>query len=215
MTEGRPPVCWLLYSHHLFELIRYLLPVATRLRARIRKEIILSGETPTLETVNERILGDDIARLSFALSMLDHVILELSGFVFARALKDKWLSPAPATRALTIGAIGEIQEFAEVPPKLKREGVLNLTEDVISGDPALIAVRLAVQSVDATLRKPEFLSSFRSSERKSRYLQSDQILRAYPEMVDQYDEYLSQSGTFTDWWKGGSPYQAVRSVLLN
>lgn len=83
MVDGRPPADWILYSYHLFELIKHLLPVATRLRARIRKEVISAGKQPTLVNINERMLSNDIARLSFALSMLDHVVLELAGFVIA------------------------------------------------------------------------------------------------------------------------------------
>jgi hypothetical protein len=214
MQDGRPPADWVLYSYHLFELIKYLLPVATRLRVRIRKEVISAGKQPTLSIINEKLLNNDTFRLSFSLSMLDHVVLELAGFVIARALGDKWLSPGPAKRALETGVIGEFHRFGEFPSELQRESILDLEEEQIRTDPAFIAIRLGVQAIDATLKQPEFISSFKSSERKSRYVQSEQLLRAYAEKVDEYNKYLSGAENFTKWWKGDSPINALRKMLL-
>ena|GEM_PF-6520168 len=87
-------------------------------------------------------------------------------------------------------------------------------EEVIRTDPALIAIRLGVQAIDSTLKQPEFLPSFKSSERKSRYIESEQLLRAYVEKVDEYDQYLASPENFTKWWKGESPIKAVRKMLL-
>jgi hypothetical protein len=181
MAEGRPPVAWMLYSYHLFELIKHLLPIATRLRARVRKEIRLSGKVPTLAAINEAILNNDSTRLSFALSMLDHVVLELTGFAIDRALGDKWLKPGPITKVLNIGAIGEYHRFADFLNNLPKEGILDLGEELIREDPVLIAIRLAVQAIESTLKQPEFLSAFKSSERKSRYVESEQLVKAYSE----------------------------------
>lgn len=77
-----------------------------------------------------------------------------------------------------------------------------------------LGIRLAVQAIDATLRQPEYQASFLSSERKSRYVQSDQLLRAYAEKVDQYDKYFTEPGNFTKWWSGGSPIKALRDFCL-
>jgi hypothetical protein len=214
MKEGRPPAGWVLYSYHLFELIKRLLPVASRLRSRIRKELKESGKEPSLTAVNERMLSSENARLSFGLSMLDHVVLELCGFAMARALGEKWLSPGPAKRALELGTIGEFHRFADFPPDLLPESILELQEDLIRKDPALIAIRLAVQAIDSTLRQPEFTSSFLASERKSRYLESEALVRAYAEKVDLYDKYFSSPENFTKWWKSGSPILAMRKLLL-
>ncbi len=214
MDEGRPPVAWMLYSYHLFELIKHLLPIATRLRARVRKEIIVSGREPSLTNINETILSNDSTRLSFALSMLDHVVLELAGFAIARALKDKWLSPGPLNKTLNIGAIKDCHIYADFQIGLQKESILDLGEDLIRNDPALIAIRLGVQAIEATLKQPEFLSSFKSSERKSRYVQSDQLVKAFSERIDEYDRYLENPEHFTRWWTGGSPIKEIRKMLL-
>lgn len=214
MRDGRPPADLVLYSHHLFELVKHLFPIATRVRSRIRKEVIASEKLPTIANVNERMFNNETARSSFALSMLDHVVHELSGFIIAHTLKDKWLSPVPAKRALETGAIGEFHQFAEFPSDFKQESILELREEDIRSDPALIAIRLAVQAIDATLKQPEYLSSLKSSERKSRYLESDQIVKAYAEKIDEYDQYLSSPENFMKWWNGASPILAVRKLLL-
>ena len=211
-APGRPPALWLLYSHHLFELIRYLLPVATKLRAHVRREITESGKEPTLAAVNKQLLDNEGTRLAFALSMLDHVVVQLTGLVFARALGSAWLAPKPGQRLLKLGVLAHYDQFAEFPDQLKRESLLDLTGDQVKNDPALVAIRLAVQAIDATLRQPEYESSFLSSERKSRYVQSEQLLRAYAEKVDQYDAYLTTPGNFTKWWTGGSPIKIVRDL---
>lgn len=214
-APGRPPAMWLIYSHHLFDLIRHLLPVATKLRARVRRELATPGKEPTLADINQRLLADDGTRLAFALSMLDHVVLQLAGFALARALEKHWLAPAPGRLLLTLGAIGQYQQYAEFPEGLERETLLNLTADQVKEDPALIAIRLAVQAIDATLHQPEYQSSFLSSERKSRYVQADQLLRAYAEKLDLYDTYLTTPGNFTKWWNGGSPIKAIREYCRN
>lgn len=214
-APGRPPATWLLYSHHLFELIRHLLPVATKLRARVRREIATAGKEPTLAEINQRLLTNDSTRLAFALSMLDHVVLQLAGFAFARALEQHWLAPAPGRRLLSLGAIGQYQQYAEFPEGLARESLLNLTANQVKEDPALIAIRLAVQAVDSTLCRPEYQSSFLSSERKSRYLQADQLLRAYAEMLNQYETFFATPGNFLNWWSGGSPIKTIRDYCRN
>lgn len=212
MAPGRPPAVWLLYAHHLFELIRYLLPIATKLRGRVKREFTQAGKEATLAAVNQRILGDDTLRLAFALSMLDHVVLQLAGFAIARALKDDWLAPLSGKRLLQLGAIGHFNEFAQFPEQLGHEGLLALGPEMISTDPALIAIRLGVQAIEARLSQPEYRASFISSERKSRYVQSDQLLRAYAEMLEQYDQHLAKPGNIVGWWSGGSPIKAI-SVL--
>jgi len=57
------------------------------------------------------------------------------------------------------------------------EGVLSLDRDCIGDDPALIA--MAVEAIDATLKKPEYRTSFLSAERKGRYVESDQLKGLY------------------------------------
>ena len=76
----------------------------------------------------------------------------------------------------------------------------------------MIAVRLAVEAIESTLGQPEFESSFQSSERKSRYLQSDQLLRAYVKKFVQYEEWFARKGNFKDWWNGGSPLKALKTL---
>jgi hypothetical protein len=145
--------------------------------------------------------------------MLSYVVTELVGYIFCNALGSKWLSPQPVSTLLSNGIIGTFHQFAEFPDDIPKEGVLSLKPDTIDDDPSLIAIRLAVEAIDATLRKPEYLSSFLSSERKSRYVESDQLVKAYIEMVDQYDRYLAGPGAFTDWWQRGSPTRTVRELL--
>jgi hypothetical protein len=210
--QGRPPAIWMLHSYHMLRLIEHLLPKAARIRSRIRKELKDAGKDVNLANINARILGDDYYRLSFALSMLDHVVLELAGFAIARALEQKWLSAACGQKALSSGVIDTFNDQAGFPDYLTEESILSIEEQKIKDDPALISVRLAVQGIEATLKQPEILSSFRSSERKSRYLQSDQLLREYVEKVEEYDAYFA-SGNLQKWWKGGSPYQAIARLL--
>lgn len=215
MEEGRAPAVWMLYAFQLHALIQHLLPVATRVRSRVRREIQEAGRNPTIDAINERIFGDDDHRLAFALSMLDHVTLELAGLAIALALKDRWLAPAPGLSALKRGSVGILCDQSEVPAALQPEGVSGLTHDDVERDPSLIAIRLAVQAIEATLQRPEILASFRGSERKSRYLESDSVIRAYAEMLVQYDDYLSKPGAFVGWWKGGSPIGQIRALLLS
>jgi hypothetical protein len=212
MEPGRPPSVWLLYSYHLFELIRYLLPQAPKLRGAVRRELTSKGVEPTLAAVNKRILGDEATRLAFALSMLDHVVLQLAGLAIARALGEDWLAPAPGKRLLTSGLIGHFHTAAQFPETPAPEAVLDLSASDVKADPALIAIRLAVQAIESTLKQPEFESSFLASERKSRYLQADQLLRAYAEKVDQYDRYFARDGNFGPWWDGGSPISAIAAL---
>jgi hypothetical protein len=168
----------------------------------------------TLAAVNERILSNESYRWQFALSMLDHVILELAGFIIARSLEDQWLSPHPAERALRIGSVQHYNEAALVPENFAQEGILSLTYNDIAEDPALIAIRLAVQGIVASLGRPEFLESFMASERKSRYVESDQLVRAYVRSIVQYDQYIGE-GNLVDWWRGRqSPGLEIKRLLL-
>jgi hypothetical protein len=213
MNDGRPPAVWMLYAYHLFEIISHLLPVATRLRVRVRGELRAQGKTPTLAAINDRMLQNENHRWQFALSMLDHVMLELVGFVIASALGDRWLSPAPAERALHSGVVKIYNETATVPDQLKEESLLSLGYPDIANDPALIAIRFVAQGIVASLARPEFLESFLASERKSRYVESEQLVRAYVRSVNQYDEYIGGGG-LVEWWRGSQPPIAEIGRLL-
>jgi hypothetical protein len=214
MRDGRPPTAWMLYAYHVFEIIRYLLPIATRLRVRVRSELLSEGLPVTLATINDRILAEDEYRWQFALSMLDHVLLELVGFTFARALGENWLAPVPADRALHTGVVQTYNETAAIPEVLCQEGILSLDYSDIVGDPALIAIRLAVQGIVSGLARPEYKDSFVAAERKSRYVESEQLVRAYLRTINQYDNYIRE-GNLVEWWRGnGSPTAEMSRLLL-
>jgi hypothetical protein len=211
--DGRPPASWMLYASHLHQLVDYLTPVATKVRSEVRRELVAAGREPTIASVNEGLLRDDVNRRKFILSMLSYVITELVGYIFCNALGSSWLSPQALIKLMQSGAIGHFHEVAEFSENVSKEGVLSLDKDQIKNDPALIAIRMAVEAIDATLRKPEYRSSFLSSERKSRYVESDQLVKAYIEMVDEYDKYLSGPNTFLDWWREGSPTNSIRQLV--
>ena len=88
VADGRPPAAWMLLAHHLLEVVKRTLPQASKLRAESRRKLVEKGIQPTIKAVNEAMLNDDKVRLQFALSMLDHVVLELTGFVYARAMRE-------------------------------------------------------------------------------------------------------------------------------
>jgi len=208
-----PPAWWMLYSHHMWMVIRHLIPSANRMRVDIRKAIIQQGRQPTVRLVSERLLSDDTLRLKYALSMLDHVVLELSGYIMSKALDGHWLSPAYSKSALKVGVIGGYHEDKAFPQDLDADTILELEQESIRNDPALLAIRLAARGIQATLSKPEFKESFISSERKSRYLQTPEVVSNFVNSIDQYDTYFSEVGTLENWWSGGSPYAAVRKMI--
>lgn len=212
---GLPPTAWMLYSHHLLAITKHLLPSAARLRADVRKQIQKAGTPPTIASVNARIINDADLRVRFALSMLDHVIVELVGFCVARALGDAWMSAGSAKKALETGIVGHFHRFGQMPDSLQAEGLLSLPEEDIAADPTLLAIRLSARGIQATLAKPEYEESFKSSERKSRYLQQEQLQREYARMVDSYNQYLGEPGQFEPWWKGGQPFEAIRRMLTS
>jgi hypothetical protein len=211
--EGRPPAAWMLLGQHLLEIVKRTLPQASKLRAEARRKLTEKGIQPTIKAVNEAMLNDDRVRLQFALSMLDHVVLGLTGFVYARALREQFLAAGPVKRALNIGIVGEYHSTGRVPDSLTQGGVLELSSDELQADPALLAIRLAVRGVEATLAKPEYSDSFKSSERKSRYLQSEALLKQYCRSVDGYNKYFDSPGHFEEWWQGGSVYKAIGKTL--
>lgn len=213
IVDGRPPAAWMLFSHHLLAVIKRLLPQAPKLRGEVRRKLSADGTRPTIALVNQRILDDDRLRLEFALSMLDHVVLELAGFVFARALGLQWLAAGTAKKALRLGGLGVFHETGRLPDEIPQGGILDLTATQLLQDPSLLSIRLAVKGVEATLAKPEYGESFRSSERKSRYLQSETVLKQYRRSVDLYNKYFDTPGNFEDWWQGGSPFDAIRKAL--
>jgi hypothetical protein len=212
-SENEPPALLMLYSHHMWVLIRHLIPSANRMRSNIRKEIREEDKEPTVSLVNQRLLGDDTLRLKYALSMLDHVVLELSGYIMSKALGEHWLSPVYSQSALRAGVVAAYHEYKAFPESLHADTILELKQELISSDPALIAIRLAIQGIQATLTKPEIKDSFISNERKSRYLQSADVISNFVSMIDQYDNHLSKKVHFETWWSGGSPYAAVRKLI--
>ena len=134
MRPGRPPAVWLLYSYELFELVKYLLPVATKVRARVRRELATSTKQPTLSEINTRLLQTPRTRIEFALSMLDHVVLQLSGFAMARAFGEEgWLAPATGSCLINTGLIGQFHKFAEFPDTLRPEAILDLSRRADQG----------------------------------------------------------------------------------
>lgn len=213
LVEGRPPGAWMLVATHILRLVKAILPVATRLRAKVRRQLVEANTRVTTSKINDRIMEDEELRLRFALSMLDHVVVELAGFTIYRALDNNWLSPAQVNSILGKGALKTLHETGQIPPELSNKSVFDLAPDCVSEDPVLLAIRLGVRGISATLSKPEFEDGFRSAERRSRYLQSDQLRREYARSVDRYDRYFSQSGHFEDWWQGGSPYSAIEKML--
>ena len=214
MVGDRPPAGWLLYSAHLLQVVKEILPKATDLRSEVRKVLRAEGVEPGLAVVNERIMNDEALRLRFALSMLDHVILELTGFCFARALKDAWLSLDAVKKALILGVVGHLHEHGDLPESLKRRSVLELGYGDLKADPALIGVRLAVSAVKSTLRAPEYQEGFCAAERKCRYLQGQLLRRDFARSIDKYDRYMAEPGHLEDWWKGSAPLSAIRRMLI-
>ena len=213
MSVGRPPADWMLSAHLLFRIIKHLIPSAQRMRGAIRAEMREAGERDTLGAVNERIMKDDDLRTRYALSMVDHVILELAGFAIARAVGGAWLEPAAGRQLLRSGALGHLFRSGEIPDHLPSGGITTLDEEVLSDDPSLLAVRFAAYGIEMTLSDPVRKDAFLFSERKSRYLQADNILKEYPATLDRYDKYLSQPDKFTSWWTGGSIYETIGTSL--
>ena len=109
--------------------------------------------------------------------------------------------------------VGHYHRFGQIPASLQAGGLLELTEEDIAEDPTLLAIRLSARGVQAALAKPEYEESFKSSERKSRYLQTELLLREYARMVDSYNRYFSVPGQFEPWWKDGEPFEAMRGML--
>lgn len=179
----------------------------------MRAILVAEGEKPRTALINERILNDDGLRIRFALSMLDHVVLELAGFCLATSLGDSWLKPVPVANAFKCGVVRALHETGQLPPQLSAASVLGLERQELESDPAMLAIRLSVRGIQATLAKPEFEDGFKNAERRSRYLQSDQRRREYARSVQRYDKYLSEPGNFDDWWQSGSPLEAIRKML--
>jgi hypothetical protein len=76
--------------------------------------------------------------------------------------------------------------------------------------PRSLRLGLAVKGMEATLSKPEYTESFKSSERKSRYLQSEALLRQYCRSVDLYNKYLASPGHSKNGGKGVRPSRPLR-----
>lgn len=214
LREGRVPASSMLLAHHVLLLVKHVLPSAGKMRAQIRRDLLSRNLGATIAQINERIMAREDYRVPYALSMLDHVIVGLVGFSFARCLGDDWLTVGPARTALRIGVLGHFHTYAQMPDDLSENTILQIPPTKLAQDPSLLAIRLACRAIQGTLAKPEYESSFKSAERKSRYLQQDNLVQEFARMLDQYNQYFAHPGNVEAWWpSGGALYPALRRLL--
>lgn len=114
---------------------------------------------------------------------------------------------------LKTGTLAYLHQFDVFPDYCKSNKLLSLAKDKMSDDPVLLALRFAAYGFEKTLSEPVVRNAFEHAERKSRYVESDALLREYPKTLDAYEEYLSQPANFTDWWDGESIYNRINDLL--
>ena len=210
---GRPPATWLISAQLLFRMIKHLLPSPQKMRSEVRSQLREDGKQGTLVEVNQAIMDGDELRMGYALSMVDHVLMELVGFALMRACGSAWMAPGPARQLLGKGTMLKWFEYGEPPAHLPKGGLLTLDAKAVEGDPGLILIRFAAYAIERTLSDPIRQDAFIHSERKSRYMQGEGLLKEYPKTMDRYDTFLAQPDQFTTWWAGGSVYSAIGDLL--
>lgn len=129
------------------------------------------------------------------------------------SLGKAWLAPGPIKQMMNKGALGTFHKYTQPPEELAQYGLLELNKELISDDPILLSIRFAVFGIEKTLSDPVQKNAFIRSERKSRYLQSDALLKIYPSMLETYEAWFSNPTNFSDWWDEGSIYQRVSDIL--
>lgn len=108
----------------------------------------------------------------------------------------------------------ESSNYRNVRSLLRRtRGLLRLGTKEVDDDPGLMLVRFAAYAIEKTLSDPVRQEAFIHSERKSRYLQGEGLLKEYAKTMDTYDTFLAKPGHFTDWWAGGSLYSSIGDLL--
>ena len=210
---GRPPSIWMLTANLVFKVVCYLMPTANLIRTELRKEIRESGREPRFTDINERIMTSDALRSSYALSMADHILLENIGYILAKSLGDAWLTPGPARKILNSGILEKVFRYDRIPETFQIAKLLSLSKENISQDPILLALRLAAHGFEKTLSDPIVKRAFSLSERKSRFVQSEAMLKTYPKTIDEYEAHFSKPATFSEWWDGGSIYKHIKELL--